>query len=130
MAEERPRGDDRPRGDCVSRRAERDPATVSAPRILTFGCRLNAYESDVMRRHAEAAGLDNTIIVNTCAVTGEAERQARQASRKARRENPDPKINGTGCGAQDDPARESGKRDVGQGCVRRSKTRWRQRNKT
>src|SRR3546814_17522844 len=57
-----------------------------------------------MRGHAEAAGLDNTIIVNTCAVTGEAERQARQAIRKARRENPDAKIIVTGCAAQIDPA--------------------------
>src|SRR3546814_20042235 len=72
MAGERPRGDDRPRGDCVSRRAERDPATVSAPRILTFGCRLNAYESEVMRGHAAAAGLATTIIVNTCPEIGRA----------------------------------------------------------
>ena len=60
--------------------------------IVTFGCRLNAYESEVMRREAHAAGLDalegGAIIVNTCAVTGEAVRQARQAIRKARRENP------------------------------------------
>jgi threonylcarbamoyladenosine tRNA methylthiotransferase MtaB len=77
---------------------------TQSPRILTFGCRLNAYESEVMRGHAEAAGLDNTIIVNTCAVTGEAERQARQAIRKARRENPTAKIIVTGCAAQIDPA--------------------------
>jgi len=76
----------------------------SGPRILTFGCRLNAYESEVMRGHAEAAGLSDTIIVNTCAVTGEAERQARQAIRKARRENPGAQIIVTGCAAQIDPA--------------------------
>ena len=76
---------------------------MSALRILTFGCRLNAYESEVMRGHAEAAGLDNTIIVNTCAVTGEAERQVRQAIRKARRENPTAQIIVTGCAAQIDP---------------------------
>ncbi len=76
---------------------------MSAPRILTFGCRLNAYESEVMRGHAEAAGLDDAIIVNTCAVTGEAERQARQAIRKARRENPQAQIIVTGCAAQIDP---------------------------
>lgn len=76
---------------------------MSAPRILTFGCRLNAYESEVMRGHAEAAGLDGAIIVNTCAVTGEAERQARQAIRKARRENPQAQIIVTGCAAQIDP---------------------------
>ena len=76
---------------------------MSAPRILTFGCRLNAYESEVMRGHAETAGLTDAIIVNTCAVTGEAERQARQAIRKARRENPQAQIIVTGCAAQIDP---------------------------
>ncbi len=70
--------------------------------IITFGCRLNAYESEVMRGHA--AGLDNTIIINTCAVTGEAERQARQAIRRAHREHPDAKIVVTGCAAQIAPA--------------------------
>jgi threonylcarbamoyladenosine tRNA methylthiotransferase MtaB len=66
--------------------------------ILTFGCRLNAYESEVMRGHA--AGLDDTIIVNTCAVTAEAERQARQAIRRAHRERPGARIVVTGCAAQ------------------------------
>lgn len=74
-----------------------------APEIITFGCRLNSYESEVMRNHAQAAGLGRTIIVNTCAVTSEAERQARQAIRKARRENPDAKIIVTGCAAQITP---------------------------
>ena len=78
---------------------------MSAPEILTFGCRLNAYESEVMRRHADAAGLTDTVIVNTCAVTGEAERQARQAIRRARREKPGARIIVTGCSAQIDPAR-------------------------
>jgi threonylcarbamoyladenosine tRNA methylthiotransferase MtaB len=72
--------------------------------ILTFGCRLNAYESEVMRGHAEAAGLTDAIIVNTCAVTAEAERQARQAIRRARRDRPDAEIIVTGCAAQIDPA--------------------------
>jgi threonylcarbamoyladenosine tRNA methylthiotransferase MtaB len=67
---------------------------------LTFGCRLNAYESEVMKAEAIKAGLDNAIIVNTCAVTAEAVRQARQAVRKARRDNPDAKIIVTGCAAQ------------------------------
>jgi len=66
--------------------------------ILTFGCRLNAYESEVMRTHASA--LDDTIIVNTCAVTAEAERQARQAIRRAARARPDARIVVTGCAAQ------------------------------
>jgi len=74
------------------------------PRILTFGCRLNAFESEVMRDHARAAGLKDVVIVNTCAVTAEAERQARQAIRRARRENPDAPIIVTGCAAQIDPA--------------------------
>ncbi|MEQ8354960.1 MAG: tRNA (N(6)-L-threonylcarbamoyladenosine(37)-C(2))-methylthiotransferase MtaB [Kiloniellaceae bacterium] len=78
-------------------------AQNNGTRILTFGCRLNAYESEVMRGHAAAAGLSDTVIVNTCAVTGEAERQARQAIRKARRENPGAKIVVTGCAAQIDP---------------------------
>ncbi len=66
--------------------------------ILTFGCRLNTYESEVMRGHAQ--GLTDTVIINTCAVTGEAERQARQAIRKLHRERPDAKIVVTGCAAQ------------------------------
>jgi threonylcarbamoyladenosine tRNA methylthiotransferase MtaB len=78
---------------------------VSAPRILTFGCRLNAFESEVMRGHAAAAGLGDAIIVNSCAVTAEAERQVRQSIRKARRENPDATIVVTGCAAQIDPER-------------------------
>ncbi|HXG79361.1 MAG TPA: tRNA (N(6)-L-threonylcarbamoyladenosine(37)-C(2))-methylthiotransferase MtaB [Methyloceanibacter sp.] len=73
--------------------------------IITFGCRLNAYESEVMRAQAAAAGLADAVIVNTCAVTGEAVRQARQAIRKARRERPYAKIIVTGCAAQIDPAR-------------------------
>jgi len=71
--------------------------------IVTFGCRLNAYESEVMRGHADAAGLDGAIVFNTCAVTAEAERQARQAIRKARRENPEARIIVTGCAAQVNP---------------------------
>ncbi len=70
--------------------------------IVTFGCRLNTYESEVMRRNAAAAGLENAVIVNTCAVTAEAERQARQAIRRARRARPDARIIVTGCGAQID----------------------------
>ena len=73
--------------------------------VLTFGCRLNAYESEVMRGHASA--LTDTIIVNTCAVTGEAERQARQAIRKLARERPEARIVVTGCAAQIDPAKWS-----------------------
>ncbi|MGB1540163.1 MAG: tRNA (N(6)-L-threonylcarbamoyladenosine(37)-C(2))-methylthiotransferase MtaB, partial [Rickettsiales bacterium] len=71
--------------------------------VVTFGCRLNAYESEVIRKNAESAGLSNTIVFNTCAVTKEAERQARQAIRKARRKSPDARIIVTGCAAQVSP---------------------------
>jgi len=73
--------------------------------IITFGCRLNAYESEVMRKHAADAGLRAAVIVNTCAVTQESVRQARQAIRKARRGRPNAKIVVTGCAAQIDPDR-------------------------
>jgi threonylcarbamoyladenosine tRNA methylthiotransferase MtaB len=72
--------------------------------IVTFGCRLNAYESEVVRRHAVAAGLDDTVVVNTCAVTAEAVRQARQAIRRIGRERPGARIVVTGCAAQIEPA--------------------------
>ena len=71
--------------------------------VVTFGCRLNALESEVLRRNAQAAGLDDAVIVNTCAVTGEAERQARQAIRRLRRDRPNTKIIVTGCAAQIHP---------------------------
>jgi threonylcarbamoyladenosine tRNA methylthiotransferase MtaB len=74
--------------------------TDRAPEIVTFGCRLNAYESEQIGRHARAAGLADAVIVNTCAVTAEAERQARQAIRKARRARPGARIVVTGCAAQ------------------------------
>ncbi|SOD95917.1 tRNA (N(6)-L-threonylcarbamoyladenosine(37)-C(2))-methylthiotransferase MtaB [Caenispirillum bisanense] len=70
------------------------------PQVVTFGCRMNTYESEVMRDHARAAGLGDAIIVNTCAVTKEAERQARQAVRKLRRDNPGARIIVTGCAVQ------------------------------
>lgn len=71
--------------------------------VVTLGCRLNSYESEVMRRHAAGAGLDDVIIVNTCAVTNEAVRQAAQTIRKLRRERPAAKLIVTGCAAQIDP---------------------------
>jgi len=73
--------------------------------VITFGCRLNAAESDVIRRAAATAGLADAIIVNTCAVTAEAERQARQAIRRARREHPTARIIVTGCAATLTPQR-------------------------
>ena len=68
--------------------------------VVTFGCRLNIVESEAVRREAEAAGVRDAMIVNTCAVTGEAVRQARQAIRKLKRETPDRRIVVTGCAAQ------------------------------
>ena len=76
---------------------------MSKPEIKTFGCRLNFYESEVMRQHVDQASDENLIVVNTCAVTAEAEKQARQYIRKARRDNPDAEIVVTGCSAQIDP---------------------------
>ena len=73
--------------------------------VVTFGCRLNTYESEVIRNAAASAGIADAVVVNTCAVTAEAVRQARQAIRKARRERPNAKIVVTGCAAQIDPSR-------------------------
>ncbi len=84
--------------------------------VVTFGCRLNTYESEVMKREAEAAGLaelaGGAVVFNTCAVTAEAVRQARQAIRKARREQPQARIIVTGCAAQTDPASFAGMEEV------------------
>jgi len=76
---------------------------LTEAKVITFGCRLNAYESEVMREHAQAAGLSAAVIVNTCAVTAEAERQARQTIRRARRENPTARLIVTGCAVQINP---------------------------
>jgi len=72
--------------------------------VVTFGCRLNIAESETIRRHAEAAKLENIIIVNSCAVTGEAVRQARQQIRRMKRERPETSIVVTGCAAQTESA--------------------------
>src|SRR5271154_371993 len=71
--------------------------------VVTFGCRLNAAESEVIRREAQRAGLRDTVVINTCAVTAEAVRQARQTIRALRRERPQAKIVVTGCAAQTEP---------------------------
>lgn len=76
---------------------------MAGPRFVTFGCRLNTYETEVMRNHAEKAGVSNAIVFNTCAVTAEATRQARQAIRRAKAEHPDAEIIVTGCAAQTGP---------------------------
>lgn len=80
--------------------------------VVTFGCRLNSYESEVMKREAEAAGLENAVLINTCAVTSEAVRQARQAVRKTRRDNPNARIIVTGCAAQTESATFSDMEEV------------------
>ena len=79
------------------------PKSPSSPQLITLGCRLNTYESEVMRGHATDAGLNDAVIINTCAVTSEAVRSARQTIRRAAKDNPDAPILVTGCAAQIDP---------------------------
>lgn len=79
------------------------PLNKGSIEVVTLGCRLNTYESEVMRDHAQSNGLENTIIINTCAVTNEAERSSRQSVRKAKKANPTAKIIVTGCSAQINP---------------------------
>lgn len=76
---------------------------MTAPLFTTLGCRLNAYETEAMKDLAAKAGVANAVVVNTCAVTSEAVRKARQEIRKLRRDNPDAKIIVTGCAAQTEP---------------------------
>jgi threonylcarbamoyladenosine tRNA methylthiotransferase MtaB len=76
---------------------------VSEVEIITFGCRLNAYESEAIRVRAQEADLEDAVVVNTCAVTAEAVRQSRQAIRKIRRARPGTRIIVTGCAAQTEP---------------------------
>jgi threonylcarbamoyladenosine tRNA methylthiotransferase MtaB len=78
---------------------------MSATRVVTFGCRLNLAESEAIRAQAEIDGVTNAVVFNTCAVTEEAVRQARQAIRKARREEPGARLIVTGCAAQIEPAK-------------------------
>lgn len=76
---------------------------MSAPKFTTLGCRLNAYETEAMKELSQQAGLKDAVVVNTCAVTAEAVRKARQEIRKLRRENPEAPIIVTGCAAQTEP---------------------------
>src|SRR4030088_319905 len=80
--------------------------------IVTFGCRLNAFESEVVAREAESAGLNETIVINSCAVTNEAVAQARQSIRRLKRERPEARIVVTGCAAQIDPDMFAGMAEV------------------
>ncbi len=84
------------------------------PEVLTFGCRLNAYESEVIKGHATSAGWTDTVVINSCAVTKEAERQVRQTIRRLRRERPEARIVVTGCAAQIDPERYAAMPEVDQ----------------
>ena len=76
---------------------------MTPPKFATLGCRLNAYETEAMKELAADAGLDNAVVVNTCAVTAEAVRKARSTIRRLRRENPDARVIVTGCAAQTEP---------------------------
>lgn len=76
---------------------------TQAPRFTTLGCRLNAYETEAMKELSQQAGLENAVIINTCAVTAEAVRKARQEIRRLRREHPDARLIVTGCAAQTEP---------------------------
>src|SRR5712671_6524902 len=105
--ERRPCADDRPgclrvRGQIRSDAIPRECETMSVD-VMSFGCRLNAYEGEVIRRQAQAAGLVDTVVVNTCAVTAEAVRQSRQAIRRLKRQRPAARIVVTGCAAQTEP---------------------------
>jgi threonylcarbamoyladenosine tRNA methylthiotransferase MtaB len=71
--------------------------------IVTFGCRLNSFESEVIRHEAERAGISDTIVINSCAVTNEAVAQARQQIRRLKRARPQARIVVTGCAAQTQP---------------------------
>ena len=90
--------DENPVGGMIEDKIADDGA-----RVVTFGCRMNSYESQVIKKHADDAGMRDAIVVNTCTVTREAERQARQTIRKLRRENPLANIIVTGCAAQVNP---------------------------
>jgi threonylcarbamoyladenosine tRNA methylthiotransferase MtaB len=77
--------------------------TIEPPKFTTLGCRLNAYETEAMKELAAQAGLNGAVVVNTCAVTSEAVRKARQEIRRLRRENPEARLIVTGCAAQTEP---------------------------
>ncbi|MEQ9125561.1 MAG: tRNA (N(6)-L-threonylcarbamoyladenosine(37)-C(2))-methylthiotransferase MtaB, partial [Alphaproteobacteria bacterium] len=84
----------------AARRAAPASDAAASTDVVSFGCRLNAYESEAIREHLAAGGLEDVIVFNTCAVTAEAERQARQQIRRAKRARPDARIVVTGCAAQ------------------------------
>src|SRR5258705_3985921 len=85
--------------------------------VVTFGCRLNAFESEVILREAESAGLSDTVVINSCAVTNEAVAQARQSIRRLKRERPELRIVVTGCAAQIAPPMFANMAEVDRGVV-------------
>ncbi|MEM9127532.1 MAG: tRNA (N(6)-L-threonylcarbamoyladenosine(37)-C(2))-methylthiotransferase MtaB, partial [Pseudomonadota bacterium] len=85
---------------------------MNAPKFTTLGCRLNAYETEAMKELSRQAGVSDAVVVNTCAVTAEAVRKARQEIRKLRRENPDARLIVTGCAAQTEPETFSNMEEV------------------
>src|SRR5665647_261057 len=88
------------------------PSRDMSVEVVTFGCRLNSYESEVIRREAEGAGLSHTIVINSCAVTSQAVAQARQSIRRLKRERPNARIVVTGCAAQTEPGMFAGMAEV------------------
>src|SRR3954467_10152297 len=97
--------------------------------VITFGCRLNAFESEVIAREAENAGLTDTVVINSCAVTNEAVAQARQSIRRLKRERPGLRIVVTGCAAQTQPEMFAGMSEVDRVVGNDEKTRgqaWRE----
>lgn len=96
----------------MNRIEEKPSPTESGPEVVSLGCRLNSAEAQQMRLRAHEAGLNNAVLVNSCAVTNEAVRQSRQALRKARRNNPHAKIIATGCAVQIDPEQFSSMTEV------------------
>src|ERR1700675_2961850 len=89
------------RGDSIRHYLPASPEI--SVHVVTFGCRLNAFESEVIAREAERAGLTDTVVINSCAVTNEAVAQARQSIRRLKRERPEARIVVTGCAAQTQP---------------------------
>src|SRR3546814_20654928 len=118
MAAGRQHPHDRPGDPCLYRRDRPGGFPVTAE-VITFGCRLNAADSDAMR--ALAAGGGETVIVNTCAVTGEAVRQARRAIRKAKRANPAAQVIVPGCAVRTEPQTLAGTPEVSGGIVQTRK---------
>src|SRR5262249_33012334 len=102
MARGRPCLDDRSRRHAIYRRTRSGQVFMTVD-VITFGCRLNAYESEAIKLRVREAQLRDAVVVNTCAVTAEAVRQSRQAIRKLRRERPGARIIVTGCAAQTEP---------------------------